>query len=104
MARIAQRSRALLCGALLSCAAPHARAEQAASRDTFVKLPNLPAQTSEPRGREGCTPYSPERVRFSGVLVIHKRLGPPGFGETPAQDKRIPVPLLVFDDTVDMCV
>ena len=41
--------------------------------------------------------YAPAVVRVSGTVVFEEHYGPPGFGENPATDTRVRVPVLHLD-------
>lgn len=52
---------------------------------------------------EGWLRYEPAEVEMNGRLVIAERFGPPNFGETPAADERISVPVLILKAPASVC-
>lgn len=53
--------------------------------------------------RDGCARYEPAALEVRGRISIIDRYGPPNFGETPAQDERLRVPVLALRDTLRLC-
>lgn len=57
------------------------------------------------QGRESssdCLKYEPAVVQLAGELVQVERFGPPGYGEHPAEDQRVRVPILRLDTPIDV--
>lgn len=52
---------------------------------------------------EGWWRYEPAEVELTGTLALVGRFGPPNFGETPAVDERISVPVLILTAPVSIC-
>lgn len=52
---------------------------------------------------EGWLRYEPAEVELTGKLAVVSRFGPPNFGETPAADERISVPVLILSSPVSVC-
>ncbi len=50
-----------------------------------------------------CLHYEPHVVRVTGKLVTEPHYGPPNFGETPDEDKKLDVPVLLLSHAVDVC-
>ena len=60
------------------------------------------AQTPATRS-PACLHYDPHVVRITGILITEPHYGPPNFGETPDQDKKVDVPMLQLAEAVDVC-
>ena len=54
-------------------------------------------------GNGRCLPLWPAHGRLSGTVKKELKLGPPGYGETPAIDERFTVFVLQLDQSVDVC-
>jgi hypothetical protein len=50
-----------------------------------------------------CLHYEPHVVRVTGKLVTEPHFGPPNFGETPDEDQKLDVPVLLLSHAVDVC-
>lgn len=50
-----------------------------------------------------CLPSWPARVRLVGVVREEQRLGPPGYGETPARDQKVKILILRLARPIDVC-
>jgi len=50
-----------------------------------------------------CLHYEPHIVRVMGKLVTEPHYGPPNFGETPDEDQKLDVPVLLLSHAVDVC-
>ncbi len=51
----------------------------------------------------GCLRYSPVTVNMTGEMKAVQKFGPPNFGETPATDEQVTVPVLHLNQLVDVC-
>lgn len=51
----------------------------------------------------GCLHYEPAVVELTGELVEVEEYGPPGYGEDPATDQRVKVPMLKLAKPVNVC-
>lgn len=67
--------------------------------------PRANSQEGIPRSQadSSCLRYEPQVVELNGTLTIEDHFGPPNYGETPDQDERLQVPVLVMDSPVDVC-
>src|SRR5436853_736893 len=50
-----------------------------------------------------CLHYEPHVVRVTGKLVTEPHYGPPNFGETPDEDQKLAVLVLLLSHAVDVC-
>ena len=50
-----------------------------------------------------CLHYEPYVVRVTGKLLTEPHYGPPNFGETPDEDQKLDVPVLILSHAVDVC-
>ena len=73
--------------------APRERAPRPAAVPTAVIVPDL----------NRCLPLWPTTLRLSGVVESEDRLGPPGYGETPAKDEKVTIFVLRLPVAVDVC-
>ena len=85
------------------------------SSDTTVQLAPRPttnpdadsvashAQAIAVAEQSNCEPLWPVRSRFTGALRKQVRLGPPGYGDTPAQDRRDTITVLMLRRAIRVC-
>ena len=50
-----------------------------------------------------CLPLHPQRVALTGVLRREVHLGPPGYGETPAEDERDTILVIELPRAIAVC-
>jgi hypothetical protein len=50
-----------------------------------------------------CLAFEPHTVDLRGRLTIQQKYGPPNYGENPATDQKVLVPILVLDQPVNVC-
>jgi hypothetical protein len=55
------------------------------------------------RRGSSCLPYEPAKVSITGRLTVRNEYGPPNYGETPAQDEKLRVPILELARPADIC-
>ena len=65
--------------------------------------PDAAGRTQARRERSNCVGQLPQRVALRGTVQREVRLGPPGYGETPAQDRRDTVLVLVPTRAIPVC-
>lgn len=72
------------------------------ARMLIVFLVGLASTGSGLFSGEDPLPLEPERVRIVGLLSEELRFGPPGYGETPKEDVRTMIPMLVLSSPVSV--
>lgn len=77
--------------------------ESARSRSVTGQLPPDSQNGAVHSTSHGCLEVWPSTVQLAGILRAEERLGPPGYGESPEQDERITIYLLVLDEAEDVC-
>lgn len=50
-----------------------------------------------------CLAFEPHIVDLRGRLTVQQKSGAPNYGEHPATDQKVQVPILVLDQPVDVC-
>ena len=65
--------------------------------------PKEKAEPLETARRLTCLPLWPIHLALEGTLGTEPHLGPPGYGETPAQDRRDTIVVLRLNKSVKVC-
>ena len=83
------------------------RSERSDPERDLTLLPAPPAnaglhRTARP-ARSDCVEQLPQRVALTGTVQREVRLGPPGYGETPAQDRRDTILVLTPARPIPVC-
>jgi hypothetical protein len=93
--------------ALILLATSACKAERSGDERDLTLLPSdsaagVPRTRSLP-SRPDCVSQAPQHVSLRGTVQREVRLGPPGYGETPARDRRDTILVLVAARAVPVC-
>jgi Domain of unknown function (DUF4431) len=93
--------------AAFACSSRAASSEQGAAAAGRASDSTPPAAAASGRAdgnpADSCLHYEPETVHLSGTLQLVPEYGPPNYGETPAKDQRLKVPVLVLAKSINVC-
>ena len=89
---------------LVGCAdrSPELRELELARQERAAVPPAVPTPVIVP-DLNRCLPLWPTTLRLSGIVEVENRLGPPGYGETPAKDEKVTIFVLRLRAPVDVC-